>query len=213
MQISRTVSLVLAGILAIASGTLAACSIRELVDTKTTPAMQSRGIGPKVKLSEADVAGEQFNAAVRGEIKSHADAAEAAEIDGQAELDRLTTEYQLKAKDLRARVDKTKAGHLKAAERLGEEAQASNAAFKASIQAAEAKASRWESLKDLAMNPATWATIGLPVGGLTGLASILTLLAKAPGTDKVIAKEKEDSFNAGLKKGAAIVGAPAPATV
>ena len=77
-------------------------------------------------------------------------------------------------------------------------------AFEAADAAARERLATLETLTDLGIG-AVEASIpgGAPLGGLalSALSLMTGLFLKRPGTDRVIAKEKEASFNAGLETG------------
>lgn len=84
----------------------------------------------------------------------------------------------------------------------------SNAFEAATVQSRE-RLELLESLTDLGLGALTSSIPGgAPLGGLAlGALSMLTgLFLKRPGTDKVIAREKENSYNAGIAVGSSVSG-------
>jgi hypothetical protein len=79
-------------------------------------------------------------------------------------------------------------------------------AYQRAVADAEDRYARIESLIDLGIAAGTEAAGGIPGGAfLVGGLSLLTgLVLKRPGEDSRVAKEKEDSYNAGLAKGKAL---------
>jgi len=76
-------------------------------------------------------------------------------------------------------------------------------AYQRAVGDAEDRFARIEGLIDLGIGIAGQATGGIPGGALlVGALSLATgIVLKRPGEDTRVAKEKEDSYNAGIKKG------------
>ncbi len=79
--------------------------------------------------------------------------------------------------------------------------------YQRAVAEAEDRAARIEAIIDLGLAAANEGAAQVPGGAfLVGGLSLLTgLFLKRPGTDKMTAKEKEDSYNAGLEEGRRIV--------
>jgi hypothetical protein len=79
--------------------------------------------------------------------------------------------------------------------------------FQRAVADAEDRYARIEAVIDLGLAAANEGAAQIPGGAfLVGGLSLLTgLFLKRPGTDKMTAKEKEDSYNAGLEEGKRIV--------
>lgn len=79
--------------------------------------------------------------------------------------------------------------------------------FQRAVAEAEDRAARIEAIIDLGLAAANEGAAQIPGGAfLVGGLSLLTgLFLKRPGQDKMTAKEKEDSYNAGLEEGKRIV--------
>ena len=79
--------------------------------------------------------------------------------------------------------------------------------FQRAVADAEDRAARIEALIDLGLMAANEGAAQIPGGAfLVGGLSLLTgIFVKRPGTDKMTAKEKEASYNAGLEEGRKLV--------
>jgi hypothetical protein len=79
--------------------------------------------------------------------------------------------------------------------------------YQRAVADAEDRAARIEAIIDLGLAAANEGAAQLPGGAfLVGGLSLLTgIFLKRPGTDKMTAKEKEASYNAGLEEGRKIV--------
>ena len=79
--------------------------------------------------------------------------------------------------------------------------------YQRAVSDAEDRAARIEALLDLGLAAANEGAAQLPGGAfLVGGLSLLTgIFLKRPGTDKMTAKEKENSYNAGLEEGKRLI--------
>jgi len=185
----------------------AACSIEDIVRTETTPAMQARGAPPTVTLSKAGAAQAAFEKAVKSEGEQLvADDAEA-DDQAQAALNSLQAEFEARAKAINDARARGKALTVKKINSLAAELGDSTSIFKSAVAAAQAKVESFSGALSILTNPAALAAVGLPTGGIAALVGIVGLFTKRPGTDAAVAAEKEDSFNAGQKKAAAMFNA------
>ena len=79
-------------------------------------------------------------------------------------------------------------------------------AFARKIEAGRERVALIENVTALGMGALGEASATFPGGAVvfSGLSLLAGWFLKKPGTDKVVAKEKEDSYNAGIEKGKAI---------